>query len=137
MTQERQQEITHKNYAEAIRYMDNAQETLKKAGKEGNYYRDPKYVRAACGIAYSGVLIALDNYLLLKGIEKIKGRKSINYYCDHIARIDKKMLTHINVAYNALHLSGYYDGTQSVRIVKVGFDEAYKIIDTIKPTQTA
>jgi hypothetical protein len=46
--------------------MENARETLQKAGKSGRYYTDDKYVKAAYGIAYNGVLKALDGYLLLK-----------------------------------------------------------------------
>ncbi len=58
--------------------MDNAKETLKKAGKEGKYFTDEKYVKTASGIAYNGVLKALDGFLLLKGIDKKKGRKSMS-----------------------------------------------------------
>ena len=35
-----QQELREKSYTEAMRYMDNAKETLKKAGKENNLYND-------------------------------------------------------------------------------------------------
>jgi hypothetical protein len=113
--------------------MDNAKETLQKAGKEDNYYSDKKYVRTACGTAYHGVLIALDTYLLLKGIKKTKGRKSIEYYQEHISKMDKKLLKHLTVAYDTLHLSGYYDGNLSYHVIKTGFDEAYEIINQIKP----
>ena len=47
--------------------MENAKSTLQKARKEGKRYSDKKYVRMACGAAYSAILIALDAYLLLKG----------------------------------------------------------------------
>jgi hypothetical protein len=30
-------------------------------------------------------------------------------------------------------LFGYYDGVQNATVVKEGFDEAYRIIDKIKP----
>ena len=95
-------------YNEATRYMDNANECLKKAKKEDNYYHDQKYVRMACGTAYSGLLVALDCFLLLKGISKPKGklRKSIEYYQSSIAKIDKKMLDYLNSAYEVLHLWG-------------------------------
>ncbi|OAV72404.1 hypothetical protein Barb6_01149 [Bacteroidales bacterium Barb6] len=132
MSQEELQETKQKNYAEAIRYMDNAKETLKKAGKENNQYSDCKYVRIACGTAYNGVLIALDAYLLLKGVEK-KSRKSIEYYREQIGKIDKKLLNRLNIAYKVLHLEGYYDGILDARTVKDSFDEAYLIIDYIKP----
>jgi uncharacterized protein (UPF0332 family) len=133
MSQEEQLEIKQKYYVEAIRYMDNAKETLKKAGKDDKFYTDRKYVRTACGTAYNGVLIALDAYLLLKGLAKTKGRKSIEYYQKHIGNADKKLLRYVNSAYELLHLNGYYDGTLSTVIVGEGFDEAYYIIDKIKP----
>jgi hypothetical protein len=47
------------------------------------------------------------------------------------------MLRHVNNAYEVLHLSGYYDGNQDARIIKIGFDEAYEIIEKIKPMEEA
>ncbi|MDR2805654.1 MAG: DUF5618 family protein [Dysgonamonadaceae bacterium] len=133
MSQEEQQAIQSKGYAEAIRYMDNAKETLKKAGKEDYYYNDRKYVRMASGAAYNGALIALDTYLILKGIKKAKGRKSIDYYNTQIVKIDKKLLKHLGNVYDVLHLSGYYDGVLDARVIQAGLDEAYKIIEYISP----
>jgi len=127
-------------YSEAIRYMDNAKEDLKKAKKEGNIYHDHKYVRRACGTAYSGLLIALDGFLVLKGIHtpnSKKVRKSIEHYQSTITKIDKKMLENLNVAYKILHLYGYYDGIESVDVIKTGFNFAYEIIDKIKPMAEA
>jgi hypothetical protein len=122
-------------YSEAIRYMDNAKEYLKNAKKEGNFYHDKKYVKTACGTAYNGLLVALDCYLALKGIDKPKKkqRKSIEYYQSNITRMDKKMLDYLNNAYEILHLWGYYDGIGDVRVVNAGFDNAYNIIEKIKP----
>ena len=136
MSAEEQYTIKEKYYSEATRYMENAKECLKKAKKDDDYYQDSKYVKMACGTAYSGLLVALDCFLILKGIDKPKGklRKSIEYYQSNITKIDKKMLDYLNSAYNILHLSGYYDGERDVVVVKRGFDNAYKIIDKIKPT---
>ena len=136
MSVEEQYKVKEKYYNEAIRYMDNAGEYLKNAQKEGNYYGDPKYVRTACGTAYSGLLIALDGYCILKGIHTSnskKERKSIEYYQNNIAKQDKKMLVQLNLAYQILHIFGYYDGTQSVKVVKEGFNIANAIIEKIKP----
>jgi uncharacterized protein (UPF0332 family) len=133
MSQEEQQQVKSQHYAEAIRYMDNAKETLKKAGKEGRFYNDPKYVRTACGTAYNAVLMALDCYLLLKGVAKTEDRKSIEYYQKHVSSQDKKLLSYVNDAYQTLHLYGYYDGTLNVSIVREGLDDAYEIISRIKP----
>ena len=131
-----QQKVKEKYYGEAMRYMDNAKDCLQKARKEDNYYRDPKYVKMACGTAYSGVLVALDGFLLLKGIEKSKGkqRKSIEYYQENLGKLDRKMLDYLNGAYQILHLSGYYDGVGSVNVVKEGFNFANTLIENIKPT---
>ena len=134
MSLEEQQELKQKSYAEAMRYMDNAKETLQKAKKEDNYYADRKYVRTACGTAYNGVLLALDAYLMLKDVElPKKRRRSIDFYTRNISKIDGKMLKYLDVVYDILHLDGYYDGILNAPIIKSGFDAAYDIIDKIKP----
>jgi hypothetical protein len=134
MSIEEQQELKQKNYAEAIRYMDNAKETLQKAKKEDHFYSDRKYVRMACGAAYSGVLLALDAYLVLKDVEMPKKkRRSIDFYTRNISKIDGKLLKHLDVVYDVLHLDGYYDGNLDARVIHAGFDNAYEIINKIKP----
>ena len=135
MSIQEQQELREKYYGEAMRYMDNAAGYLKNAQKDGKVYRDRKYVRTACGTAYNGVLIAMDCFLLLKGIEKPKGkqRKSIDFYQKNIGQLDRKMLDYLNSAYEILHLWGYYDGIGNVNVVKEGFDLANSLIDKIKP----
>ena len=133
MSIEEQNKLKNEYYSEAIRYMDNAKETLKKAGKDGSHYKDKKYVKTACGTAYNGVLIALDGYFLIKGVEKKRGRKNIEYYQSNISKIDKKLLNYLNDAYEVLHLTGYYDGITYVKTITSGFDLAYDIINKIKP----
>jgi len=135
MTPEEQNLFLSKWHAEATRYMDNAEETLKRAGRDGAQYIDAKYVKTACGTAHCGVLIALDAWLKLKDVPEPskKKRKSIAYYTDNIAKIDKKMCDLLIEAYNIIHLSGYYDGVRSIKAIEAGFDIAYEIIDKIKP----
>jgi hypothetical protein len=128
-----QDKIKSEYYEEAIRYMDNAKETLKKAGKEDDFYKDDKYVKTACGIAYNAVLKALDGYFILKEVKGPKCRKSIEFYRTNTSKIDKKALNYLNSAYNILHLDGYYDGILSVDVISTGFKYAYTIIDKIKP----
>ena len=135
MSIQEQEKTKEKYYSEAMRYMENAKEYLKDAKKDGNYYQDKKYVKTACGVAYCGLLEGLEGFLRLKDIKpKGKQRKSIEFYQENLARIDKKMLNRLINAYQILHLWGYYDGVKSVSILKEGFDEAYKIIETIKPS---
>jgi len=121
-----------KYYDEAIRYMENAKGYLQNAQKDGKYYQDKKYVKTACGTAYNGVLIALDGFFATNGVEKPRGRKSVEFYRDNVAKINRKLLNNFNSVYNILHLSGYYDGINNATVIKEGFDQAYKIIDTIK-----
>jgi len=137
MSIQEQQQTKEKYFNEAMRYMDNAKGYLKDAQKEGDFYRDPKYVRTACGTAYSGVLFAMDGFFILKGMHTSnskKVRKSIEYYQKSLGKIDKKMLDYLNSAYKILHLYGYYDGIDDARVVKLGFENAQVIIDKIKPT---
>ena len=138
MSVDEQNQIMEKYHVEAMRYMDNAKEYLKNAKKEGNFYRDTKYVRTACGTAYNGVLIALDCYFTLKGIQipdNKKVRRSIEFYQKNLSKLDRKMMDNLNGAYKILHLYGYYDGVEVVNVVKEGFDFANKIIDKIKPKE--
>jgi len=136
MNKEEQNVFLSKWYAEANRYMDNAKEALNKARKEDNgYYEDGKYVKSACGIAYLGVLVALDAWLALKDVpEPGKGKhKKIEFYTHNIAQIDNKLLNYMNTAYNILHLDGHYRGEKRIKAIETGFDAAYDIIDKIKP----
>ena len=133
MSTKQQIEIKDKYYREALRYMSNARDTLKKAGRAGNYYPDDKYVKTACGTAYSGVLKALDGYLLSKEIPHDRRRKSIEYYQSNIGTKDKKLNTELSNAYKILHLAGYYDGVTSVKVITAGFDLANSIIKRIEP----
>ena len=134
MSIQEQEKTKEKFYSEAMRYMDNAKEYLKDAKKEGNYYQDKKYIKTACSVAYCGLLEGLEGFLRLKDIKsKGKQRKSIEFYQENLAKIDKKMLTTLMSAYQILHLWGYYDGILNVNVLKEGFEDAYKIIEKIKP----
>ncbi|MDR1416157.1 MAG: DUF5618 family protein [Prevotellaceae bacterium] len=134
MALKEQQEIKYKAYVEAQRYMENAKEVLQKAKKEDDFYNDPKYVRMACGTAYSGVLLALDAYLQLKDVEMPKKkRRSIEFYTSHVAQLDKKLLRYLNNVYQVLHLDGYYDGIDDAVVIRRGFENAEQIISRIKP----
>jgi hypothetical protein len=84
MSVEEKNEIKRSAYAEALRYMDNAKDALRKAKKNGKYYTDPKYVRTASGVAYSGMLLALDALMRIKDVAPpSKNKKSIEWYRDH------------------------------------------------------
>jgi len=130
MTQEKIVQLKEKTLCEAERYYDNAKMMLsEKAGKKGDYYSDAKYVKTACGTAYSGVLLILDAYIKIKGrVTNYKDRKSIEYYRDNITDRDNKLLKYVNSAYNVLHLSGYYDGELKYKIIQGGMEVFQDII---------
>ena len=120
-------------YKEAMRYIDNARTQLKLAGKDGKFYVDEKYVKSASGIAYSGILVALDALFDYKNVPKRRGRKAVDYYQSNLARIDKKLLRELNAAYELLHLAGYYEGQLKIGAIEEGFDSALSIISALKP----
>jgi Domain of unknown function (DUF5618) len=116
---------------EALRYIDNAKETLKKANKENGVFKDIKYVRSASGTAFLAVLVALDSYLEKKEGLHFKKPSSIEEYQLRIAKHNKKLNALLNDAYSSLHILGYYHGTRSVKTVNLGFEAAEKIIEYI------
>ncbi len=119
-------------YQEANRYIENARLTLKeKAGKKDGEYADVKYVQTAAGTAYVGVLLALDEYLLRKEGKKFTKPKSIEEYRTRIAKHNKKLLSLLNEAYADLHISLYYHGIPSVRVMNNGLTTALEIIEYI------
>jgi ribosomal protein L32 len=133
---EEQNNVREKYYNKAMRYMDNAKETLQKAGIDGDFYEDEKYVKSACGIAYIGLLVALEGYSIVIGYQskaKKKERRSIDYYREMFAGNNQSLLKELNSAYNILHLCGYYDGEKSIAVIKDGFKRAYRIVEKIKP----
>ncbi|OGU38100.1 MAG: hypothetical protein A2X61_06410 [Ignavibacteria bacterium GWB2_35_12] len=120
-------------YREAMSYINKARLALRLAGKEDKFYIDEKYVKSACGIAYSGMLKALDFLFDIKGVPKRRGRKSIFYYQVILSEMDKKLLKHLNNGYEVLHLYGYYDGGSKIQTVESGVEDALSIITALKP----
>jgi hypothetical protein len=114
---------------EAKRYLDNARELLRdKAHKEDGYYQDSKYVKMAGHTAYVGVLVALDGLLGKKG----KGRKDVDWYKQHLAKLDKRVLNSFVSAYDILHLSMAYDGIPDAEVAQIGLKRAETIIDWVE-----
>ncbi|MDR0868819.1 MAG: DUF5618 family protein [Planctomycetota bacterium] len=129
-----QEKIKQAAYAEARRYMNNAEAVLEKTARDGKFYADAKYVRMASGTAYLAVLLAFDAYLQLKGVALPKKKRlSIDFYQNYLGKLNGKLLDLLNNAYDTLHLAGYYDGNKSAKVIRDGFDTAYEIIETIKP----
>ena len=99
---------------ESLRYLNNAREILKSAPVENGTYTDVKPVREACGTAYLAVLIAIDEYLLKKGLSKKDLPRSVDAYRRALQKYltvhDGKLRREFEALYEALHIAGYYRG---------------------------
>jgi hypothetical protein len=99
---------------EALRYLENAKEILSKSPIEDNLYTDVKYVKTACGVAYFGMLEAINQILLKKGLTKKDLPKKVEEYRKalqkHVSAHNGKLLREFDALYDALHIAGYYRG---------------------------
>jgi len=122
---------------EAMRYLQNAKEILRKAPIDDGGYADVKYVQEACGTAYLAVLKAIDEYLINKGLSKKELPKSIDGYRGalqkYLAVRDGKLVREFERLYEELHIAGYYRGLLGhVNIVKDALKAAKGFIEKIK-----
>lgn len=121
---------------EAVRYLNNAKEILSKSAIENDQYVDDKYVKSACGVAYLGVLKAIDELLLKKGLTKKELPKKVEEYRKalnkHVSIHDGKIIRQFENIYEELHIAGYYRGNlHSVGIVKAALKSAESFIKKI------
>ena len=122
---------------EAIRYLENARELLKKSPIKDNTYTDVKYVQEACGTAYLAVLKAIDEYLLNHGVSEKELPQSVDGYRKalqkHVSVHNGKLLTVFDAVYRELHITGYYRGNlRNTGTVKESLKAAKTFIDKIK-----
>ncbi len=122
---------------EAIRYLENAKELLVKSPIEGNRYSDEKYVKSACGVAYLGVLKAIEENLLKKGMTKKELPKKVEEYRKalqkHLSIHNGKLIKEFDDLYDELHIAGYYRGLlHRVDTVKGTLKAAREFIEKLK-----
>jgi len=116
--------------SEARRHIDNAKDFLSNnARKQDGLYQDRKYVKIAGHAAYTGVLLALNEFL---GEKSKKTPKSVEWYQHILSRIDKSLLSNFNEAYEILHIHMGYQGIKSSETASVGLRKAKKIIDWVE-----
>jgi hypothetical protein len=121
---------------EPIRYIENAKEILGKSSVEDSFYTDMKYVKSAFGTAYLGVLKAIDEFLLSRGVEKDKLPKKVEEYEKLLKKFagvyNGRLIRQFETIYNELHIAGYYRGVlQRVSIVKDAIANAKDFIEKI------
>ncbi|MBM4276251.1 MAG: hypothetical protein FJ130_00005 [Deltaproteobacteria bacterium] len=122
---------------EALRYLNNAKEILRKAPVEDGRYADVKYVQEACGTAYLAVLKAIDEILVNRGLSRKELPRSVDAYRKalqkHLGVHDGKLLREFEGIYDELHIAGYYRGMlHSVDVVKAALKGAKEFIEKIK-----
>lgn len=122
---------------EPMRYIENAKEILEKSSVEGNIYVDIKYVRSACGVAYLGVLKAVEDYLLRKGLTKKELPKKIEECQKALQKYasiyDGKLFRMFDSLYDELHIAGYYRGLlRHVNTVKEALKNAERFIKKLE-----
>ena len=121
---------------EALRYLNNSKEILKSVPVENGTYTDIKPVREACGIAYLAVLMAIDEYLMKRGLSKKELPRSVDAYRRalqrHLVVHDGKLLREFEALYEALHIAGYYRGNlYLVDMIKEALKAARAFIEKI------
>jgi len=115
---------------EAERYLQNARQILsEKAEKEGNFYQDQKYVKAAGNYAWNGVLVALDAVTDVRKNLKKGRRLDIQDYQNAVLKMDRKMNFPFLAAYESLHKALGYDGNPNYKIVQASLENAQEMID--------
>ena len=115
---------------EAERYMQNAKKVLSEnAEKDGSFYQDKKYVKAAGNYAWNGVLVALDAVTDVRENLKKGQRLDFKDYQNAVAKKDRKMNMPLLNAYDSLHKTLGYDGNQNYKIVQESLKQGQSIID--------
>lgn len=122
---------------EPVRYLENAKELLRKSPIEGNRYADEKHVKSACGVAYLGVLKAIEEHLFKKGLIKKELPKKVEEYRKAIQKYvsvhNGKLLKEFDDLYDELHIAGYYRGMlHRVDVVKSVLKGAKEVIEKLK-----
>lgn len=86
---------------EAKKYIKNAKDILSKIEIEYGRYKDIKKVREAVAIAYLAGLIAIDGYLISRGISKEKLPNDITQYYKALKEIPRngKLTSYLTTAY--------------------------------------
>jgi hypothetical protein len=90
-------------------------------------------VKSACGVAYVGVLKAIDEFLLKKGVPLKQLPKKVEEYQKalqkHASFRNGKLVRAFNDIYDELHIAGYYRGfLHSVNTVRAALREAEDFI---------
>lgn len=117
----------------AVECFKNAKETLKQVGRKNGDYSSPKKVAESCGIAYVGVLRAIEGALLQKGytVNDLPTRHEGYTYALKVLARNGNLLKDLSIAYHNLHVLGYYKFITDIDIIKMGIESARNIIEKL------
>lgn len=125
---------SEKAFYEAVRLYRNGKAHLKGVPISYGAYTDTNPVQEACAAAHLAYLRAIDGYILLKGVPIDRLPLSYDDYRDaleqHIPH-NGKLRQAFKVAYQNLHIFGYYRGGVGVDMIKEGFTRAKAIVETL------
>lgn len=122
--------------AQAKRFVKNGKGFLTNVEIEYDVYQDDKPVREASGIGYLAALKAIDAYLFAKGYIE-ESPESIIDYQNKIksirdSQMKKALMNNLILAYQNLHLLGYYRGGVGVKMIKNGFEAVNNLIKFVE-----
>ncbi|MGB9629813.1 MAG: DUF5618 family protein [Thermodesulfobacteriota bacterium] len=122
---------------EPLRYLNNANEILKKASIDNGIYTDIKPVMEAFGIAYLAILEAIDEALIKRGLTHKELPRSVDAYRKalqkYLSAHNGKLLKEFESLYNLIHIAGYYRKLLNrVDIVKDALKAARLFIEKVK-----
>lgn len=124
--------LAEKKSAQALRFFNNAKETLKKSPVEYALFKDTKYVAEACGMCYLAVVRAIESHLLRKGVS----HKNLPDDAGKIRKILKghtngngKILSAYNTVYETIHVLAYYQDYSGELNIRTAFEQAKYLIN--------
>ena len=114
---------------EAERYLENSRQILsEKAGKDGDYYDDPKYVRMAGREAWKDVRAALDGLLEVKARREAHRQIRFEDSMEAIMQCDPKMSKPLFYTHETLQKVLIGDGNLRCGMVESGMQQAKRVI---------
>jgi len=121
---------------EAVRYLSNAREILRRIPVEDDTYIDRKPVREAMGTAYLAILEAINEALGKRGVARKDLPRSFEAYRAalrrHFAARNGRFLRQFDKLYDALHIAGYYRGLiYDTKMVKDALRAAQSFIEKL------
>jgi hypothetical protein len=121
---------------DAVRFYKNGISTIKKVPIREGIYTDVKPIHEATAIIYRGMLKALDAFFLLSGLPQDKLPKDKDEYRKLLRRysaMDGKIIKAFNIAYNSLHIRGYYGEHEAEvpEVINPGIENARRIIEKL------